>query len=127
MFPTTRPLTADKEDQLEAAKKCHDEYDQREAIIRVQIFTTIPDSLLIEVQKLKEVWDALCAKNEKKALTVMVDICCRMYKMKCEDESQVCMHLETLTRIQEQLTGMGVGLPDTDLITVIHGSLPKLH
>jgi len=86
--------------------------------------------LLIEVQKLKtskEVWDALCAKNEKKALTVMVDICCRMYKMKCEDESQVCMHLETLTRIQEQLTGMGVGLPDTGLIMVILGSLPKLY
>src|SRR5882672_4089569 len=88
-FPTTRPLTADEEDQLEASEKCHDEYDQREAIIKVQIFTTIPDLLLIEVQKLqtsKEVWDALCAKHEKKALTVVVDIHRRMYEMKCEDK-----------------------------------------
>src|SRR5882724_2485434 len=90
----------------------------------------IPDPLLIEVQKLKtakEVWDALCAKHEKKALTTVVDIRHQMYEMKCEDESQVCMHLETLVRMQEQLAGMGAGLPDTDLITVILGSLPKLY
>jgi len=58
-------------------------------IIKAQIFTTIPDSLLIEVQKLKtlkEVWDALCAKHKKKALTVVVDICRCMYEMKCEDK-----------------------------------------
>ena len=75
----------------------------------------------------KEVWDALCAKHEKKALTVVVDICHRMYKMKCEDKSQVRTHLETLMRMQEQLSGMGAALPDTDLITVILGSLPKLY
>ena len=64
-------------------------------------------------------------KHEKKALTIVVDIHRHMYEMKCEDESQVCKHLETLARMQEQLAGMGVGLPDTDLITVILGSLPK--
>ena len=37
------------------------------------------------------------------------------------------MNLETLMRMQEQLTGMGAGLPDTDLIMVILGSLPKLY
>ena len=38
---------------------------------------TIPEALLIEVQKLKmgkEVWDAICIKHEGKALTVKVDI-----------------------------------------------------
>ena len=87
----------------------------------MQIFTTILESLLIEVQKLKtakEVWFALCAKHKKKALTVVVDIHHHMYEMKCKEKSQVHMHLETLARMQEQLAGMGVGLPDTDLITV---------
>jgi len=94
----------------------------------VLIFTTIPDSLLIEVQKLKtvkEVWDALCVKHEKKALTVVIDICHHMYEMKCEDELQVHMHLETLMGMQEQLVGMDAGLPDTDFIMVILGSLLK--
>ena len=51
--------------------------DQQEAIIKAQIFTLIPDSLLIEVQKLKmakEIWEAMCVKHEKKTLNVMVDI-----------------------------------------------------
>ena len=70
-------------------------------------------------------WDTLCAKHEKKALTVVIDICHHIYQLKCKDESQVCMHLETLAKMQEQLTGMGVGLDDTDLVMVILGSLLK--
>ena len=45
--------------------------------------------------------------------------------MKCEDESQVRTHLETLLKMQEQLVGMGSGLPDVDLIMILLGSLPK--
>jgi len=89
---------------------------------------TIPDSLLIEVQKLKtakEVWDTVCAKYENKSLTVKVNLWHRMYEMKCEDEMQVQTHLESLSRMQEQLSRMGGGLMDTDMITVILGSLPK--
>jgi len=61
------------------------------------------------VQKLKtakEVWEALCAKHKKKALTIIVDICHHIYDLKCKDESQFCMHLETLSKMQEQLVGM---------------------
>ena len=45
--------------------------------------------------------------------------------MKCEDETQVRTHLESLSRLQEQLTNMGGRLMDTNLITVILGSLLK--
>jgi len=48
-----------------------------------------------------------------------------MYKMKCEDESQVQTHLELLLRMQEQLTGMGAGLAYANLISIILGSLLK--
>jgi len=126
--PSNRPLTEDEEDCLEKAEKRWDDYNQREATVKVQIFTTIPDSLLIEIQKLntaKEIWDTVCAKYENKSLTVKVDLRCRMYEMKCEDETQVRTHLESLSRMQEQLDGMGGRLTDTDLITVILGSLPK--
>src|SRR5882724_9793880 len=91
-------------------------------------FLMVPELLLIELCKLKtaqEVWDAICAKHEGKALTVKVDLQCHIYAMKCEDESQVKMHLESLMQRQEQLIGMTVGLADADLIMVILGSLPK--
>ena len=37
------------------------------------------------------------------------------------------MHLESISRMQEQLVGMGSGLMDIDLTTIILGSLPKLY
>jgi len=61
-------------------------------MVKAQVFTTIPEALLIEVQKLttaKEVWDAICVMHEGKALTVKVNIRRRMYEQKCDDESQV--------------------------------------
>jgi len=75
----------------------------------------------------KEVWDTVCAKYENKSLTIKVALKHCMYEMKCEDKTQVQTHLESLSRMQEQLDGMGGGLTDTDLITVILGSLPKLY
>ena len=64
-----------------------------------QVFTTIPESLLIEVRKLKtarEVWDAICAKQETTALTMKVDMRRHMYELKCQDDANVRTHLETL-------------------------------
>ena len=93
-----------------------------------QIFTTVPDSILIEVRNLataKEVWEAVCAKHETKALTIKVNMRCHMYEMKCKDESNVHTHLETLMKVQEQLSGMNAALTNDNLVTVILGSLPK--
>ena len=47
--------------------------------------------------------------------------------MKCEDESQVRTHLESLMWMQEQLKGMAARLIATDLMMVILGFLPKLY
>ena len=116
------------EEVYDKAEKCWDDYHQREALIKAQIYTMIPEVLLIEVRKLstaKEIWEAVCAKHGHRALTVKIDICHHMYEMKCEDDSNVCTHLETLMHMQEQLAGMEVGLTVDKLITLILGSLPK--
>jgi len=127
-FPTNCQLMSKEEDCLKKAENSWDDYYQREATIKAQVFTTIPDSLLIEVQKLKmakEIWDTVCAKYEGKSITVKIDLRHRMYEIKCKDKTQVRTHLESLSRMQEQLTRMGGGLTDTDLITVILSSLPR--
>ena len=124
------PLMEDEEDHLEKAEKCWDNYNQREVTVKAQSFTMIPNLLLIEIQKLnteKEIWEAVVAKYEGKSLTVKLNLQCRIYGMKCEDEAQVRMHLESISRMQEQLIGMGSGLKDIDLTTVILSSLLKLY
>ena len=92
IFPTNHSLTDDEEDCLEKAEKHWDNYNQQEATVKAQIFTTIPDLLLIEIQKLKtvkEIWDTVCVKYEDKLLTIKVDLWCHMYEMECKDETQV--------------------------------------
>jgi gag-polypeptide of LTR copia-type len=69
---------------LDDLERHWDDYNQREAAIKAQIYTMIPDSVLIEIRSLdtvKEVWDTVCTKHETKALTVKVDMCHRMYSM----------------------------------------------
>ena len=127
-FPTNHSLMQDEDEHLERAEKRWDEHHQHEAMVKAQIFTTIPESLLIKLHKLKtakEVWEAVCAKHEGKALTVRFDLQCHIYVMKCEDKSQVQMHLESLMWTQEQLKGMAAGLVDADLVMIILGSLPS--
>jgi gag-polypeptide of LTR copia-type/Zinc knuckle len=127
-YPDGHVLTAEEEEALDELEKRWDDYNQREAIIKAQIFTTIPDSLLIEIRNLKtakETWDVVCAKHETRALTIKVDVRCRMYEMKCEDESNVRTHLESLMSMQEQLAGMNGAFTNDDLVTIILGLLPK--
>ena len=75
-FPTSQLLTPEEDEHLERAEKPWDEYHQWEAMVKAQIFMMVPELLLIELHKLKtvkDVWDAICAKHEGKALTVKVD------------------------------------------------------
>ena len=124
----THVTTKSEEEAYDKAERCWDNYYQCEALIKAQIYITIPEALLIEIRKLptaKEIWDAICAKYEHTMLTVKIDIHCHMYEMKCEDDSNVHTHLETLMHMQKQLTGMEAGLTNDELITLILGLLPK--
>ena len=80
LIPTHPPNHLLDEDELEELDKIEekwDMYNQREASIKAQILTTIPESLAIKIQALdtgKKLWDALCEKHENRALTVVVDL-----------------------------------------------------
>ena len=96
MYPPTHTLSDDELEELGKIEEKWDTYNQHEASIKAQILTTIPESIAIEVQGLttgKAIWDALCDKNEKKALTVIVDLRCRIYALKCVDEVNVRNHI----------------------------------
>ena len=61
-YPDGHTLLTDEVDQLEKMEEKWDVYNQREATIKAQILTTIPETLAIEVQSLetgKEIWDVL--------------------------------------------------------------------
>jgi hypothetical protein len=78
-YPDGHVLTDQEEEALDELEKHWDGYNQCEVSIKAQIFTTILDSILIEIQNLamaKEVWDAVCTRHETKALMTKVDRGC---------------------------------------------------
>ena len=61
-------------------------------MIKAQIFTMVPDSLLIKIQNFdtaKEVWDTVCARHESRALTVKSwhDTACTKWNVKMNQTS----------------------------------------
>ena len=91
-YPDRHTLLSDEEEEMEKIEEKWDLYNQWEATIWAQLLTTIPESISIDLQGLKTgkaLWDALCKKHEKKALTVVVDLRHRLYALKCLDDSNV--------------------------------------
>ena len=103
-------------------------YKQWEASIKAQILTTIPESLAIKIQALdtgKKLWDALCEKHKNRALTVVVDLQCRLYALNCLNNLNVKVHIQSLNTMYQQLKGMGKEISDGGFTTLILASLPK--
>ena len=128
MYNLNHHLNEDELKELDKIKEKWDIYNQREALIKAQILTTIPESLAIEIQALdtgKKLWDALCEKHKKRALTVVVELQCRLYVLKCVNGLNVKVHIQLLNAMYQQLKGMGEEISDGNFMTLIFTSLPK--
>ncbi|ETW75329.1 hypothetical protein HETIRDRAFT_220959, partial [Heterobasidion irregulare TC 32-1] len=125
------PAEDAKDDVLEKYDKAIekvDEYNQREAAIKQQIYSTIPDSILNRIKgetTAKEVWTALCDLAEKRGKMVEIDIRRRIHDSRCQEGGDVRAHLDTLIALQNELIGMDAALGDDDFVAVILSSLPK--
>ena len=126
--PANHHYTELEEEELEKKEKRWDHYHQHEAMVKAQIFTTIPEGLLVKVQKLhtaKEIWDAVCGKHEAKGLMVQVDIRRCMQELKCQEDADVCAHLDNLMRMHEELSGMNAAPDSREFLTIMLRSLLK--
>lgn len=83
-------LAYDKE--VDEIEKKQDQYQQKEYILRQQIYSTISDALLITVQKLptaKAVWDAIVLEHEQKPDMYKTELQRWMHRMRCEKGADV--------------------------------------
>ena len=119
-------LDDEEEEKLEKLEKCWDKYEHQ-GVIRAQIHSSVPDSVLIEVKHYataKDVWDALCQKFEEKEPLAKVNIRKQIYSLKCEDESEVETHITKLMSLKEHLSSMLDYVDNSQYVSIILGSLP---
>jgi hypothetical protein len=65
------------DEEIEAHKDKIDEYHQKDSLVKQQLFSTITDRILLQVQRVgnsSEVWAAICKIHEGKSDLVQIDI-----------------------------------------------------
>lgn len=85
-------LASPSDTEIEAFEGKVDDYEQREAIIKQQLFATISNSLVIELSSLKkasEVWNAILARYRGKSEIFKMNVYRQLTNLKCNGEDRV--------------------------------------
>jgi hypothetical protein len=71
----------------------------------------------------KAMWEAIFKDTEGKTLLYQVDAQQHLQELKCAEGKDLKAHLTDMTRLCEELAGMGASISDDDFTTMIIGSL----
>ena len=107
-----------------------DNYEQREAIIKQQLFATVSNSLVIELSSLtltkaSEVWNAILARYQGKSEIFKMNIHQQLTNLKCQGEDNIRAYLAEATHLKETLAGMGHIIVPTEYNAIITTALPE--
>lgn len=101
---------------------------KEQAIVFQQIASTIPDSLYLKIKgkpTVKEAWDALKGKFEKRSRMITIDLRKHLYDVCCAENGNVRTHFDNIRGMREELASLGTVLGEPDFSAVILGSLLK--
>jgi hypothetical protein len=105
-----------------------DAHAQKEALAIQQLYATVPNTVMIQVQNKRSVsaiWRAICLIYKGKSDMVQVDTRARLQSMKCNENDDVKAHLTSMMVLREELAGMGAPVNDRDFTAMIINSLPE--
>ncbi|TFY73928.1 hypothetical protein EWM64_g10085 [Hericium alpestre] len=94
-------------DAFEKALEKLEEWEQKQYIVKQQIFSTITDSLLLHVQALNhahKVWNTMCREFEAKTMMVQIDLRRRLQDTQCDDGTDIRTHFDGLLHMKEELS-----------------------
>jgi hypothetical protein len=120
----TMPMAVD----LEELEDKIDEYQQKDSLVKQQIFSTISDQLLLRIQNLDcaaTIWAKVCKIHEGKMELVQIDLCHRLQELRCEEGGDMKAHFGEQLCLRELLAGMGASIEDCDFYMITLGSLPE--
>jgi hypothetical protein len=101
---------------------------QKEALAIQQLYATVPNTVMIQVQNkgsVAAIRKAICLIYEGKSDMVQVDTCAHLQSMKCSENDDVKAHLTLMMVLCEELAGMGAPVNDRDFTAMIINSLPE--
>src|SRR3984893_5067785 len=114
------------DDELEEKEKRLDEYEQKEYGAQHVMLTTVSPRLatLIKSKPANEMWTAIHNDATKKSQLHKVDTRRRLQSMLCDENGDIKAHLNAMTKLREELEGIGTSVLDEDFGTMLLTSLP---
>src|ERR1700730_8205025 len=124
--PMKKPGVEATDDELEEKEKRLDEYEQKEYGVQHVMLTTVSPRLatLIKSKLANEMWMAIHNDATKKSQLHKVDTCCRLQSMLCDKNGDIKAHLNAMTKLREELEGIGTSVLDEDIGTMKLTALP---
>ena len=124
--PMKKPGVEATDDDLEEKEKRLDEYEQKEYGAQHVMLTTISPRLatLIKSMSASDMWVAIRNDATIKSQLHKVDTRRRLQSMFCDKEGNIKAHLNAMTKLREELEGIGASVLDEDFGTMLLMSLP---
>ena len=105
-----------------------DEWEARDFAVMQQIIASIPDTIFIRIQNhdtAAGMWDALKKDFEGRTQAVKNELRNRFAMAKCGNNENVHEHVDRMRYMFEELSGMGVAIPDGEYAALLVKSMPK--
>jgi hypothetical protein len=125
--PVSKPGTPATESEIESREKRIDEFEQREYMSQHVIQSTVSPRLgaLIRSKTPADMWRLVKADATDKSDMYKVEARRKLQEMRCDDNSDIRAHLNSMSRARDELSGMGASLDDATFVTIILGSMPE--
>lgn len=126
-----QPLANDaKEDEIKEHQNQTGEYrgwKRVDAVVKLCIVSTIPDSILITKlhgKTSKDIWKGICAENEDRGRVIGKKLIGQLREERCTDLDDVRVHIAKMARLREEITMAGGELGEADFFYILTNSLP---
>src|SRR3984893_940559 len=126
VVPMKEPGVEATDDDLEENEKRLDEYEQKEYGGQHVMLTTVSPRLatLIKSMSASDMWVAIRNDAMIKSQLHKVDTRRRLQSRFCNEEGDIKAHLNAMTKLREELEGIGASVLDEDFGTMLLMSLP---
>ena len=125
--PANRKSTEEEEEKITTYRDNLKDWFQKEAIVFQQVASAIPDPLYLKIRgkpTVKDAWDLLKYNFEKRSRMFMVDLRQRLQDERCNNNTNIHTHFDTMCTMCEDLSALGDDLNDEDSSAMLLGLLP---
>jgi hypothetical protein len=124
--PVSKPGTPATDVEIEAKDKKIDDHDQKQAMVRLIILSTVSPRLCSQIRSktAAEMWTLVKDDATTKGQIYKVGVRKRLTDMRCTEDGDIRGPLSAMTKLKDELSAMGINYKDEEYVPLLLGSMP---